>query len=1016
MGGVLTHSTASLVRSNSKARLAARFGALGLLLISGWAGATPISRFVRLTGNVNYVATGGTLRTASNDVDACAIGASSSQALSGIPVGAGIVAAYLYWGASGATPDGNVTLNGSGVAASRIFTTTFTLGGTNYPYFGGFADVTSQITGNATMTFAGLTIDNGNPYCASQAVVGGWSLIVVYSQATEPLRAINIFDGLDYFRGSALTLTPDGFRVPAIGADGKMTAVTWEGDPGNSGPLNGFSESLQYNALTLDDGINVAGSNPLIQPFDGTINTLGVATSWGVDVDTFDITAALVPGATSGTTIYSSGNDLVLLTAQVVSATSEPAVDLSITKTHAGTFVAGANAVYTLHVANAVGMQRADFAVTVTDVLPAGLSFVSGVGTGWSCAAAGQAVTCTHAGPLDPGQALPDIALTVAVGGAALPSVTNTATVSTPSFDLVPANNTASDTAAVVGPSLATSTKTVQDLNGGDANPGDTLRYTITLTESAGYAAPRVSVTDDVPLNVSSYTLVSFPAGATNSSTGNGTGANGTGYISLSNIALVANGSATIVFDVVVAAGTSAGALIANTATVANPNGPGATPAAPTIIVSASQIPGSGSKPLYFYATPGNQLSRTPPVAAQPAVTINNGASTTWTLTPVLQKAVTLNAGNIAVPLLLTRGGSGSSRSVTVTLGQTGSATPIATANLSSSAISTTTPGTLTFSLPLAAGITVAAGRAFTLTVSNTTGTAGRTILVWPNSGASLSSVQLNSATVINVDSVRSYNAAYPGGALTASFAPGAVVYARAVVSDPFGSFDIAGATITVRNPASTALVTAAAMTQVADSGAATRTYEYAYTLPANAPAGGWTLSVTATEGTEGVVTHTANAGFSVVVPQPALTVLKTSEVLSDPVNNAVNPKRIPASVQRYVITITNTGPGAADADSVAITDPTPAGTAVYVSTTAGNPVEFIDGATPSGLGFNYASCVRYSNQPGGGAPFNYTPVADAAGFDAVVTGLRVAPTGVLAGAAGPGQPSFTIRFRVRVN
>jgi trimeric autotransporter adhesin len=991
--------------------------ALGLLLVANWAAATPITRFARLTGNLNYVATGGTLRAADNNGDACALNASSSQALSGIPIGAGIVAAYLYWGASGATPDGSVTLNGAGVTASRIFTTTFTLGATNYPYFGGFADVTSQIGGNGTMTFAGLTIDNGNPYCASQAVVGGWSLIVVYSQASEPLRAINVFDGLDFFRGSALTLTPDGFRVPATGADGKMTAVTWEGDPGNSGALNGFSESLQYNALTLDDGINVAGSNPLVQPFDGTINTLGVATSWGVDVDTFDITAAMVPGATSGTTIYSAGNDLVLLTAQVISATSEPAVDLSITKTHTGTFVAGTNAVYTLHVANAPGMQRADFAVTVTDVLPAGLSFVSGTGTGWSCTAAGQTVTCTHAGPLDPGQAFADIALTVAVSGAALPSVSNTASVSSPSFDLVPANNTVTDTAAVVGPSLATSTKTVQDLNGGDANPGDTLRYTITLNESAGYAAPRLSVTDDVPLNVSSYTLVSYPAGATNASTGSGTGANGTGFINLSNIAVAANGSATVVFDVVVAAGTSAGALIANSATVTNPNGPGASPAAPTVVVSASQIPGSGSKPLYFYSTPGNQLSRTPPVAAQAAVTINGGASSTWTLTPVLQKAVTLQAGNIAVPLLLTRSAAGSAtRTITVTLGRTGSGTPIATASLSSNTISTTTPGVLLFSLPLAAATTVPAGAAFTLTVSNTTGTASRTISVWPNSGGSLSSVQLNSATVINVDSVQPYNAAYPGGAPTASFAPGAVVYARAVVSDPFGSFDIAGAVITVRNPSGTALVSAAAMTQVADSGAATRTYEYAYTLPANAPAGGWTLSVTATEGTEGVVTHTANAGFTVVVPQPALTVQKTSEVLSDPVNNAVNPKRIPGSVQRYVITITNTGPGAADASSVVITDATPAGTVMYVSTALGNPVEFIDGATPSGLSFSYATSVSYSNQPGGGAPYNYAPTPDAAGYDAAVTGLRVAPSGTLNGAVGPAQPSFTVRFRVRVN
>ncbi|MGB8694368.1 MAG: hypothetical protein WCD08_12755 [Steroidobacteraceae bacterium] len=987
-----------------------------LLCFCAAANATPITRYARHTGNLNYVATGGTLRTGSNSVDACGVGASSSQSLSGIPVGATIVAAYLYWGGSGASADGNVNLNGAGVAGTRMFATTFVNGGISYPFFGGFADVTSQITGNATITFSGLSVDNGNPFCSNQTVTAGWSLVVIYSQNTEPLRAINVFDGLDLFRGSALTLTPDGFRIPATGADGKMTVVTWDGDPGNSTALNGFSESLQYNGSLLDDGINVAGSDPLVQQFDGTINTLGLANTWGVDVDTYDISSALVAGATSGLTVYSAGGDLVLLGAQVVSVTSEPSVDLSITKTHSGTLVAGSNASYTLHVANAAGVQREDYTVTVKDTLPAGLGYVSGVGGGWTCSAAGQVVTCTHPGPLDPAQAFPDIALTVAVSGAALPSVSNTAIVSSPSFDPVPGNNSATDTAAVVGPSLATSTKSVQDLNGGDANPGDTLRYTITVTESAGYAAAGVRVTDNVPLNVSAYTVVSFPAGASNISTGTGTGANGTGLVDITSIAVPANGTVVVVFDVTVAAGTSAGAQIANTATVSNPNGAGATPAAPTVTVSASSIPGSGSKPLYLYSASGNQLSRTPAVAAQPAVTIAGGASAVWTMTPVLQKALTLNSGNIAVPLLLTRSSNGSNRSITVTLRSTASATVLATASFSSSAISTTTPGSFTIALPLAAAVTVPAGAAFTLTIANTSGNAANTVVVWPTSGLARSSVQLNSATVINVDSVQAYTAPYNGGIVAASFNPGATVYARAVVSDPFGSFDIAAVSITIRDSSNTVLLSNVAMTQVADSGAATRTYEYAYTLPANAAAGGWTLSVTAAEGTEGLVTDLGNGGFNVVIPQPSLRVQKTVEVLSDPVNGASSPKRIPGSVQRYVIVITNTGSGTVDASTLVLTDVVPAGTSLYVSTALGNPVEFIDGATSSALGFSYAGNVSYSSQPGGAAPFNYAPIADSNGFDAAVTALRVAPTGTMAGAAGASQPSFTIRFRVRVN
>ena len=225
-------------------------------------------------------------------------------------------------------------------------------------------------------------------------MVAGWGVVVIYQRAAEPLRAINVFDGLQYFRGSSVTLTPDGFRVPISPIDGRMAIVAWEGDPQNSTPLNGFSESLSFNGNALDDGIIVAGSDPVTQPYDGTVNTLGIATSYGVDVDTFTVDPYIAAGQTSATTVFSAGGDLVLLTAQIVSVTSEPSVDLSITKTHVGDFSAGTNGVYTIKVSNGtgVGLEEEDNTITVTDTLPAGLTYVSGTGTGWSCSAAGQTV------------------------------------------------------------------------------------------------------------------------------------------------------------------------------------------------------------------------------------------------------------------------------------------------------------------------------------------------------------------------------------------------------------------------------------------------------------------------------------------------------------------------------------------------------------------------------------------------------------------------------------------------
>jgi uncharacterized repeat protein (TIGR01451 family) len=273
----------------------------------------------------------------------------------------------------------------------------------------------------------------------------------------------------------------------------------------------------------------------------------------------------------------------------------------------------------------------------------------------------------------------------------------------------------------------------------------------------------------------------------------------------------------------------------------------------------------------------------------------------------------------------------------------------------------------------------------------------------------------LDSATVINVDSVQTFSAAYNGGVALGSFFAGDAVYVRAVVGDPFGNFDIAAVSLTITDPGGTVRLPAVPMAVVASPTSATRLYELAYTLPAGAALGGWSARVTAVEGTEGVVTHSRTAGFAVVATLPALRVQKTVEVLDDPVNGTTNPKQIPGSTQRYRIVVTNTGSGPVDASTLVIVDRIPPGAATFVSTAAGDPVQFVDGAAPSNLTFDYAADVSYTNQPGGAPPFSYAPVPDANGFDANVTAVRVAPGGALAGAGGGAQPSFTILFRLRV-
>ncbi len=80
-----------------------------------------------------------------------------------------------------------------------------------------------------------------------------------------------------------------------------------------------------------------------------------------------------------------------------VSTTVTGLADLSVVKSGPPTVTAAGSVTYSLLVANA-GPSDA-VGVSVVDVLPAGVTFVSAGGTGWSCTNSGNAsVTCTAAG------------------------------------------------------------------------------------------------------------------------------------------------------------------------------------------------------------------------------------------------------------------------------------------------------------------------------------------------------------------------------------------------------------------------------------------------------------------------------------------------------------------------------------------------------------------------------------------------------------------------------------------
>ena len=985
-----------------------------ILLLSGTLRAdVPITLYRSFAGNINVRGTGGTLRTQPNSGDPCAVTNSGSMVLSGVPGGSTIVAAYLYWGGSGTTIDANVTFQGTGVTADRTFSLSYVVGtGNTLSFFGGFKDVTSQVTGNGTYTFADLTVTStdvtGATYCSSAAVLSGFALVVIYSNPSEDFRIVNAYDGFQLFRGSAVTLTPSNFTIPTSPINGSHLVITWEGDPDISATLNGYGENLTINGNALTDTYN-----PPNNQYNSTVNAIPSTTTYGVDVDQFSISSYLTAGEQSATAVYSSGQDLVILASQVSCVTNTPTADLGISKSHSGNLTVGTTGTYLITVTNNGPVSHSG-TITVKDTLPAGLTYVSASGTGWTCGAAGQIVTCTYPTALAVSATTPPITVTVSVGSAAFPSVTNSASVTGAMFDNVASNNRSSDPAAVLAPNLSTSTKSVLDVNAGDANPGDTLRYTITVKETGNVTGYGVTVTDNMPANVTGFSVVSVPGGAVNNSTGSGTGTNGTGYLNISNITVPANGSATVVFNVVIAGSAAPGTLINNTATITPLAGTGATPSAPTVTVSSSLVPSTGNKQLYLYGAAGYQLSRTRPSGTPAYVTIaKGGVSQVWTQSPAAQANITISPTiSATVPVVLTLASS-AALNITIVVSLTSSGGGTVLTQTRTIAL-TTTPTQNTFSLPLAAALTNAATKSWVLTIQNTTTGGGtRDLRVYPVNGANYSQVQLPSLSVINVDSINYYSAAYPTGSTLTSLAVGTTVYVRSTISDPFGSFDITAAAITITDSAGTVRVSSAAMTEKYNSGAATKVYEYPYTVPSAGPTGYWNVRVVANEGTEGTVTDYRLGSVLVYRPQPQLVMSKTALV-------ETNPQAVPGATILYTITTSNQGPGTAN--TVYVVDNLPADTKILLAdmgAPGSGPVLFTDGAISSGLGYTFISLastvdsLQFSNN--GGMSYGYTPSADGSGCDPAVTNIRVALSGTCNGASGSNYPSFTLKFRVKV-
>lgn len=311
------------------------------------------------------------------DIDGDGSTFSSSSATLTLPAGAVVSWAGLYWGgdtnnalrsqAKFSTPAaGYVTLNATQLDAS----------GTDYQ---GFVDVTARVQAGGNGVYRVADVRSTNNSSNRHA---GWSLIVVYEDATQPIRNLVVLDGYaSVAPGASVSYTVNGFVTPPAGVvRTRLGAVTYEGDLGYTG------DSFRLNGTALGDARNPAGNF-----FNSSISLLGASftaknpnylNQLGFDADLV-VADGLLPNNASSATIQLTSTDDQFYPGVVTFATDlyAPVFDAtSFTKTvtdvNGGQVRPGDLLEYTITMRN-VGQDNASKTV-MRDTLAANLTYEPG--------------------------------------------------------------------------------------------------------------------------------------------------------------------------------------------------------------------------------------------------------------------------------------------------------------------------------------------------------------------------------------------------------------------------------------------------------------------------------------------------------------------------------------------------------------------------------------------------------------------------------------------------------------
>jgi uncharacterized repeat protein (TIGR01451 family) len=431
-------------------------------------------------------------------------------------------------------------------------------------------------SGNHSVSFTSGTIAAGGTtsFVITATVNNAGPVVIANTAIVTPPGDYIDTNGANNSATDTTNILFSGYDLQVTKTDGRTTAnvgdtITYTIVVSNSGPANATNVEILD---TIPSGISnptwtaTADSGVVNMPGSGTGNisilpaaALDIPAGKSVTIHVTGIVAASAAGQTLTNTVVVSGSGDVNTGNNTATDTTNvtPQVDLHVTKSSTSPVVPGADVTYTIVVTNngPIGVSGAN----VTDVLPAGTTFVSATG---NATHSGGNVSFTT-GNLANG-ASETFTVTLAVSPTLVGTLSNTATVSPPSgvIDSNPSNNSATDVDPLVPTvdlQLLKTTKLTQ------AIPGLPVTYTIEVTNVGPSFASGATVTDTLPLTLSDATWDVTYTGANA-----GGPLKGSGNIS-TQIDLPVGGTAT--FVVTATLSPTATGTLTNTASVAAPLG-----------------------------------------------------------------------------------------------------------------------------------------------------------------------------------------------------------------------------------------------------------------------------------------------------------------------------------------------------------------------------------------------------------------------------------------------------------